>query len=435
MNGFIKLLVYLFLVMLVFVPVHTKLASVAWGAFILVILLLLFQSTKQSTEQIIQTNLNSITFFWLAFSIVAYFIRLAVQTYHGEFNYASNFNAKVLIIALLVHLAIKKIGYNEAEKYNLHYLSIVLLGIGFSSLFMALPLGKNITFGTNQIPWAAGVSILSCVLQVSMLQRIEKFWYQIFGWVSLIFIAIAIFIYGVRGSYFYIIWLPCFAISYMFFLNKHKRITRYWFLSILFISFILCYLCYLNFSQTGLSKIYMAYFEIKNFIISPERGANSSVGARLYMWINSLQYFYENPILGLSKAKVIEMINKFALTANAGIMLGLNHLHNEYLQALLSYGIIGLFSFLLYPLGVFFIGFKLRKFHPQASIGLFGMFFLFITASMTNTNTYHNYFSTLFSLSIGLVFVVCRLKEIRTNSKTINSKICPKIEEYNRKSK
>lgn len=108
--------------------------------------------------------------------------------------------------------------------------------------------------------------------------------------------------------------------------------------------------------QTGVkARTELAEVEIHNYL--SKGNADSSVGARLEMWRSGIAMVPERPLLGWGKQGYID--HKAALIKDGKLspwLLLFPHLHNEYLDALVKRGVLGLLTLLalfLVPLRLF----------------------------------------------------------------------------------
>ncbi|SET56656.1 O-antigen ligase family protein [Thorsellia anophelis] len=411
-----KLCNVIFLISLALTPIHTKISGVAWVSFFVFSLFIINKCPNRKrkySDKILVTAIKYLIFF-CAMSLV---IRWVPQIALGEFNQASNFYMRILVITVLSYFLCKKIYAHNYTLYLFRFLPYSLLFFGISALAITLPFGASAKFGTHPIPWAASISILVVVLHIHMLNQISNKnpnkVFILLGWLTSIAVLVAILLTGKRGSYFYLVWLVCYGV-YMIYIWNNRVLTIKYTLKILIPLVILfagsCFFFY-QFYYEIWERILLGYNEIIFYFNNPILAANTSVGARLYMWHNSILNLDGNLLFGLGIEGTEAMINRFSETTGAPMLNGLNQLHNEYLQALVSYGLLGLISFMLFPLGLLIVAAKLRKYYPNTSFGLLGVTFLFLTASLTNTNTYHNYLGTVFSLAVGLIFIVSRLND------------------------
>lgn len=143
--------------------------------------------------------------------------------------------------------------------------------------------------------------------------------------------------------------------------------------------------------------------EIRVSSQSTALGANSSVGARLYMWQNSLTAIEESPWVGHGREGRIGLLREWADAAQSDVVMQLEHVHNEYLNQLLDHGLWGLASQLLYLGGLLWISWQLHR-HTQdtAAFSVAGMAFVHMTTSLSNVNFSHNYYTAAFSMLVGL---------------------------------
>jgi O-antigen ligase len=148
---------------------------------------------------------------------------------------------------------------------------------------------------------------------------------------------------------------------------------------------------------------------------STSAGANSSVGARLYMWEQSLLAIRESPWIGYGHDNRKNLLHEWAEAASSDEIKRLGHVHNEFLHQLIDHGIWGLMSQLLYLGGLIFISWKLFKNQIfVAAVSLSGLVFMHMTSSLTNVNFAHNYYTASFSLFIGLSLWMTQIKFTKT---------------------
>jgi O-antigen ligase len=108
--------------------------------------------------------------------------------------------------------------------------------------------------------------------------------------------------------------------------------------------------------QTGVkARTELAEVEIRNYLSKGD--ADSSVGARLEMWRSGMTMVPQRPLLGWGKQGYID--HKAGLIKEGKVspwLLLFPHLHNEYLDALVKRGVLGLLALLalfLVPLRLF----------------------------------------------------------------------------------
>jgi len=153
--------------------------------------------------------------------------------------------------------------------------------------------------------------------------------------------------------------------------------------------------------------------EIRVSSQSTAHGANSSVGARLYMWQNSLAAIEESPWVGHGREGRIGLLREWADAAQSDFVKQLGHVHNEYLHQMVDHGLWGLSSQLVVLAGLLFISWQLlRHRFTLAAFSLAGMVFVHMTSSLSNVNFAHNYYTASFSFFVGLSLWLSRLENV-----------------------
>ena len=143
--------------------------------------------------------------------------------------------------------------------------------------------------------------------------------------------------------------------------------------------------------------------EIRVSSQSTTEGTNSSVGARLYMWQNSLTAIEASPWVGHGREGRIALLREWADAAQSDVVKQLGHVHNEYLNQMVDHGLWGLSSQLVVLVGLLFISWQLLRHRcTVAAFSLAGMVLVHMTASMSNVNFAHNYYTAAFSMLVGL---------------------------------
>jgi O-antigen ligase len=136
---------------------------------------------------------------------------------------------------------------------------------------------------------------------------------------------------------------------------------------------------------------------------SVTEGANSSVGARLYMWQQSMDAIADAPWIGHGREARKSLLQTWGQAAKSHEVQRLGHVHNEYLNQLVDHGLWGLASQLLYLAGLFWISWQLHKRKQAvAAFSVSGMAFMHMTSSLSNVNFSHNYYTAAFSMLVGL---------------------------------
>jgi O-antigen ligase len=221
-----------------------------------------------------------------------------------------------------------------------------------------------------------------------------------------------------RGAYAIVFWWLGVCAHHVFMrssvLASPKGRTRS---SNFFVGSMVLFMALLLFAQTAVferasQSLHEAAQEIRVSQQSTAQGSNSSVGARIYMWQQSLAAIAESPWIGHGHDGRRQLMGDWADAADSQEIKRLGHVHNEYLHQLLDHGIWGLTSQLLYLTALFWISWQLHQIRQTAaSFALAGIAFMHMTTSLSNVNFSHNYYTATFSLMVGLSIWLTTLRK------------------------
>lgn len=151
--------------------------------------------------------------------------------------------------------------------------------------------------------------------------------------------------------------------------------------------------------QRPLQALQEAVNEVAQADVSPAQGAQTSVGARLYLWEHSLALIAQSPWLGHGRAARMAHLQAWADEAQSDLVRELGHVHNEFLHQWLDHGVLGLFSQLLYIVGGLVLALQLRRAGQcRSALALAGLVFMHASASLSNVNFAHNHYTSVLSL-------------------------------------
>jgi O-antigen ligase len=263
---------------------------------------------------------------------------------------------------------------------------------------------------TNRIPWAAGVSILACVLLVwSFLNpRYAQVWR-----VCSLMAVMAVLISGVRGSYpLLLIWPLAWwwtGRRYSFALGAGQ---------LKFLALTLVVLLGVAALLPGVeSPVHRVQQAVTELGLSTPNGTgemNSSTGARLVLWKAGLQAFQENWFMGHGFTGAKEVIKAAAHQSDSQTVSQLGHFHNDYIHTAVEFGLLGLLSFLTYGVGMAWCAWLLYKAsHKTAATGLVAVLLMHMSASMSNMNFAHNFYPTILSFGVTLLLLTPLLMKPR----------------------
>jgi O-antigen ligase len=309
------------------------------------------------------------------------------------------------------------------ERLRRHYLNgayFAWVGSGLAigcllALWLVLSKG-SVAAPTNRLPWASALAISACVLLA--LARVVSNWRLRYFWLAASGAGLlAVLASDVRGAYGLALVWPALAF-YLFKVKPTATVPHVHLktaLLVLAAVLVVAVLIPTRFVQQPLQRMQIAWPEFESSQMSAAQGANTSVGARLYMWQRSLGAIAESPWIGYGRAGRMAHIQQWGDEVTSPVVKSLGHLHNEYLQTLLDHGLWGLASLLSYSLGILLMARKLRASHDTGqkalAAGLTGVVLMLMSSGLSNMNFAHNYYPTVLSLAITLLVcaAACRV--------------------------
>lgn len=246
----------------------------------------------------------------------------------------------------------------------------------------------RVGISTNPIPYALYVSflVLSCVylLLISQSKKL-KLLASIGGLLSLS----AIIMTDVRGV---ILFLPV-AIIYLV-ITTIKPIWKYYIASILSI-ILLSGVFYTIFQP----KINARIAQTQNEIALIKQGnLTSSIGIRLDLWMHGVEIIAQNPLFGVGDSGLQESLSQMT---NRGAATQ-PHLHNQYLDLLARYGIVGTLVIFLFCLALV-LNLKNSGFEYIGNPLVNSMLVMLIFAGLTDVPLHHTHIIYLLTILCGLL--------------------------------
>ncbi len=255
----------------------------------------------------------------------------------------------------------------------------------------------------NAIAWAAGIGSVICLLFPVAISTSEKNHLRLIAFLGSGIGLIALFNNQSRGVYGIVIWL----LALFFLRTTVQRIQAIH--SATVSAVILAIIGSTAFITTDPLRIREAWQDAT--AVLNERQLNTSVGVRIYLYDVALEAIAQNPITGIGPTARLSLVkgeyNHLLLQEEVTIAAAseLGHVHNAYLHHLLDGGLISLTGFLLSIIGLVHIGFILQRVSRVAAHQLWGISFVHATTNLTNVNLAHNYYALMLSISIFLAFV------------------------------
>jgi O-antigen ligase len=405
--------VYFVLIFLTFCTVSTKAAGVFWLALLIMGFFYWQKKIRNPFES--KSNFNLIPFAlkitastWLFFCFFALFLKTIPMIYwsgpweerHGEFRLLIGATA-FLLLYKYQHLPKnwgKAVGYALTVACILAFALVSIRGINSAP--------------TNQLPWAAGISLLSCLLltwsfSVPASQKILAFWR-----LGSLLALCAVLISGVRGSYLLAIVWPILWLR----LTAHSSLIRPSDLLkkvLLALIFSIAVISLAPHTISPVTRILQVLSELGLMADSNSTWSNSSNIARLMLWRDGLESFRNHWFIGSGFEGAKDVIKQTAINNQLSAIGLLGHFHNDYIHTAVEYGIFGLLSLLCYSLGMSWCAWLLyRAGHSTQASGVLALIVMHVSTGLSNVNFAHNYYPTVLSFTVSLLLLSPHLSHV-----------------------
>ncbi|HGF7192826.1 TPA: O-antigen ligase family protein, partial [Vibrio cholerae] len=287
--------------------------------------------------------------------------------------------------AYLIVVPWKKIN----PKVVYYIIAIAAIVCGLNAFYERYALNiYRVGIATNPIPYALYVSflVLSCLyLLLNSQSKVLKLLASIGGVLSLA----AIIMTDVRGV---ILFLPV-VIIYLV-ITTIKPIWKYYVASILSI-ILLSGVFYTIFQPEINARIEQTQNEIT---LIEQGNLTSSIGIRLDLWMHGVDIIAQNPIFGVGDSGLQESLSRMT---NRGAAIQ-PHLHNQYLDFLARYGIVGTLVIFLFCLALV-LNFNNSGFEYIGNPLVNSMLVMLIFAGLTDVPLHHTHIIYLLTILCGLL--------------------------------
>ena len=292
------------------------------------------------------------------------------------------------------------------------------LGVACVSALLLAAIWGSSAAPTNRIPWAAGLSVLSCLLltwsfSLSLSKTVAGLWRVC----SLLGVC-AVLISGVRGSYLLLLVWP--ALWWTLTLHAGKtKLSGQLVKAMLALAVALAAISLAPRAESPLSRVKEVVTELGLTSASSGIAPNSSNGARVVLWKAGLSAFKNHWFLGLGSTGGKELIQQAAQESQSETVKSLGHFHNDYIHTAVEFGLFGLLSFLSYCAGLAWCAWRLyRAGFTQVAAGMCAVLTMHMGTAMSNTNFAHNYYPTILSLAISLLQLSALPQKNTVNAKS-----------------
>lgn len=264
-------------------------------------------------------------------------------------------------------------------------------------------------YPTNAIPWAVSMAFLVCLLLPHTVDLSRPVRCRLVWLAGVAVGVLAVLLSQSRGAYGVLLWVLLF---YGVMLWRRRRVTRLGLGMVLgFLALPVAVLALLPHSVDQLTqRMEKAADEYRQTDVAsePGHGANSSVGARIYLWKLAASSIAESPLIGIGVTERLRRIKAEGVRLNAPVLGALGHVHNQYLQSAMDHGVIGLAADLAWLIGLAVTAWRVARRDAMAGWQLCGLLFMHASGSLTNVNFAHNYYGAMLALCVALVLLAAR---------------------------
>jgi O-antigen ligase len=164
-------------------------------------------------------------------------------------------------------------------------------------------------------------------------------------------------------------------------------------------------------NKSIIDRIDVAFQEIKDYSVDSD--SKGSVELRLSMWSGGLKAFKQKPIIGYGYHNTgLEASRHVSGPYAKAFIRGQKMLHNDYVNSLVGFGIMGLLALmalLFFPLTLFFKQLKADKECARSAIGVLFIIALSVFA-ITDSIYSHSVMRSFFVFFLGVLLLTDRKK-------------------------
>lgn len=413
-----KFIPFAIVMMLVFSSLNTKAMGLAW----LLVLLGGLWAWVRNGRSAMHPKVPSWFFIWVVITALALLLKTVPMIYWSD-PWAERHGELRLLLGAVALYALAR--WQPLDRKWLSYMAHALSFSSAMGLAWVLVYGRD-AVPTHPIPWAGSMAMCSAVLLALSLKSDFSLSHRRIWFAGGLLAVMAVLSSQSRGAYGIVLWWSCIGLHHIWLRAQAKvpashavpkgfALRKWALLGALLMG--LGLLTQTPVLERPAQSLQDAIREIRVSQQSTEAGANSSVGARLYMWQKSLIAIQQSPWMGHGHDTRKKLLLDWAETSQSDEVKRLGHVHNEYLHQWVDHGLWGLASQLVYLAGLLFVGWQLlQKKHRTATLSLAGIVFMHMTSSLSNVNFAHNYYTTSLSFFVGLSLWLSQLETLRSEA-------------------
>lgn len=344
---------------------------------------------------------------WLVLAGMALLMRGLATFFWSDSWGGRHFEGRVFLMALAAWYLLPRCRLAPGQKsLLLHALSIAC----WVALAVVWVQGRDLS-SSNALPWAVGVSFVVCLLLGGLLSPAATWRGRLF-WLSGVFGgSAAVLLSQSRGSFGLVLWGVgvLLLILWSWFRSTDRRPLRSAAV-VLVVGVCLSLVWASRLLPNSMDRVHIGVQEasrlfeaVRHQQVTPQV-IDSSVGARLYMWVRVVEPLSEHAVTGVGQKQREEWIGSLGRESGSSVVTSLNHLHSDPLTIWYDHGLLGLGSYLALAFGLVFVAWQAWARYRDLAVALGGIAFMHISAGLTNFNTIHNFYGIMFSLCIFVAF-------------------------------
>jgi O-antigen ligase len=395
-----RLIGFILLGLLVFTPLHSKVAGGLWFVLLLAgVGAALYRRPRQHSDD----SLQRATRLWFHYMVCVTLIWWACALIwndpwsKGSADLHSALRLAFGSWALMVLTRFNRSSLVWPQPPAL--LGAIVLAC-FVALILAVDTPRN-AYPGNAIAWAGAVGFLVCILTSAGLDSARTPRLRALYYLGAFFGVAAILINQSRGAYGVLLWLLALAVLQA--KNKAGAAVRSTFAALVVLGIITATAAI----ERDPLRIRQAWTDLKETVSA--ENFSTPVGARIYLFGLASETISQSPLIGIGPTERLRLIkssgSKATSPQSVAEVVAIGHVHNAYLHHLLDGGVLSLLGFLLSVAGLVHAGITVRKQYPVTALQLWGIAFVHATTNLSNVNLAHNYYALMLSISLFLVFL------------------------------
>jgi O-antigen ligase len=337
---------------------------------------------------------------WLIIAAAALILRAAATLTWSDSWGSRHFEGRFFLMALAAWVILRRSALSAAQQV---WLTSCLALACWVAFWVVWVLGRDTP--TNPVPWAAGVAFMVCVLGGRLIESNEPTTIRVaylFGSVAGV---AAVLLTQSRGSYGLLLWVSFLLLVGLRRLSaRHGRAFCWRTLAVMTGLMVLAALLQPRLVHDPLLRLQQAAEEAGTLFqaIRQEQitsaAVDTSVGARLYMWVRVVDELGEHGLTGVGQSERQAWVKRLGESSGSQVIQALDHIHSDPLNIWFEHGLLGLSSYLFVFFGMICLAWRARAHSLGLALGLGGLAFMHFSSGLSNVNTLHNFYGVMLSL-------------------------------------